>query len=478
MLDESLLTASVGAQAGLQQEWAGLYARTVSAYLQLSRPSDACAIAEGSKSRVLTALAGRREFPAPSRIPPHLVRQEQDLTSRLTALDAAAFARLGLSAAGETSSTALQRLEERRDLVTRLRAVWQEMEGYGAEAAAYVALRRGDRPTWDDLSALAARLGPETALLSLFTTGERTVLFILRAGMDGPQVVETGLDGAGWSDLLRRFLREVHVDDPGGRRGETWARPLRPLLEAAAPHLAGAARIVFAPQAGGHYLPWGALLEMPLASIPALALLRQLLERPAEAGDGALVVGNPLGDLPYAAAEAREVAEMWGVQPLIGRQATKEAVLKQLEAGGRPLQAAHFATHAYFDPDSPLDSGIVLADGVLTAREVLARDLRAPGFLALSACQTGMAGTLGGDEVAGLSQAWLYAGARTLLVSLWAVDDPSTAHLMTGFYRRWRAGGQDKATALWAAMDETRRARPEWAHTRYWGAFTLVGDWR
>ncbi len=77
-----------------------------------------------------------------------------------------------------------------------------------------------------------------------------------------------------------------------------------------------------------------------------------------------------------------------------------------------------------------------------------------------------------------LKAAWLYAGARTLLASLWAVNDPATAHLMTGFYRRWRAGGQDKATALRAAMDETRRAHPEWAHTRYWGAFTLVGDWR
>ncbi len=87
-----------------------------------------------------------------------------------------------------------------------------------------------------------------------------------------------------------------------------------------------------------------------------------------------------------------------------------------------------------------------------------------------------MAGTPGGDEVAGLSQAWLYAGARTLLTSLWAVNDPSTAHLMGCFYHHWRTDGQDKAAALRAAMDETRRARPERARTRYGGAFTLVGD--
>jgi len=49
---------------------------------------------------------------------------------------------------------------------------------------------------------------------------------------------------------------------------------------------------------------------------------------------------------------------------------------------------------------------------------------------------------------------------------------------MGGFYRNWREGGQDKAAALRNAMDETRQARSAWAHTRYWGAFTLVGDWR
>jgi CHAT domain-containing protein len=133
----------------------------------------------------------------------------------------------------------------------------------------------------------------------------------------------------------------------------------------------------------------------------------------------------------------------------------------------------------YIPPDF-LDNtaGRILADGVLTAREILEQGLRAPDFLALSACQTGMAGTLGGDEMAGLSQALLYAGARSLLVSLWAVNDPATAHLMTGFYRGWRQQGLDKATALREAMEATRIARPAWAHTYYWGAFTLVGDWR
>jgi tetratricopeptide (TPR) repeat protein len=472
-LDRAFLPSPVAYQLGQQANWAGLVARAVDVLLLAGAPAQALAAAEGSKSRLLSTLVGRGNVAPPLGVPGDLLAQEREQAARLADLDAVALARHGQLTTAEESA---RYHADRRALLDGLSSLWQDFAAYGPQAAAYVALRRGDRPAWEDLVRLADRLGPETPLLSLFTTGSRTLLFVLRAGMAAPEVVETGLDGAGWNDLLGRFLREVYPRNPCD---ETWRTLLRPLLEAVEPHLAGAQRLVFAPQAGGHYLPWGALYATPLVTIPALGLLGQLWERPTGTGDGALVVGNPFADcprhkLPAAEREAREVAEMLGVTPLIGSQATKGAVLEQI--GGVGL--AHLATHAYFAPGSPLDSGILLADGVLTAREILERGLRAPEFLALSACQTGLAGSLGGDEVAGLSQALLYAGARTLLTSLWTVNDPATAHLMGGFYRNWRERGQDKAAALRNAMDETRQARSAWAHTRYWGAFTLVGDWR
>ena len=470
-LDRMILASPVEYQIGQQTNWAGLTVRAVDALLLAQSPAAALAAAEGGKSRLLTTLVGRGNVTPPPGAPGDLLVQEQALAAQLAALDAAALARHGQRATAEESA---RHQTERQALVEGLSALWQSIAAGGSQAAAYVALRRGDRPSWDDLVRLAITLGPETALLSLFTTGERTLLFIMRAGMPAPEIVNTPLGEAGWGDLLRRFLREVHLDTPDGRRGETWARALRPLLEGAAPHLTGAQRLVFAPHTVGHYLPWGTCYTAPVVTVPALGLLKQLWERPLGTGDSALVVGNPRGDLRYAEQEAREVAAMLGVTPLVGPRATKAAVLDQLCVVG----LAHFATHAYFASGSPLDSGIVLADGILTAREILERGLRAPELLALSACRTGLTGSLGGDEVAGLSQAWLYAGARTLLASLWAVDDPATAHLMSGFYRHWREGGQDKAAALRSAMDETRLARLEWAHTHYWGAFTLVGDWR
>ena len=473
VLDRAFLLSPVAYQLGQQGRWAGLAARAVEVHHQASRPARALAIAEGSKSRLLTTLLGRGQIPAPATIPGDLAEREQTLVAELVGLDAADLACHGSGTAREST------LPQRQALMGQLLSLWEEMEGHGPEASDYVALRRGDRPDQEDLARLAADLGPEAALVSLFITGETTLLFVLRAGMEAPQAVEIPLDGAGWQDLLRRFLREVHFYDGTGRRAETWPAPLLPLLQEAAPHLDGARWIVLAPHAGGHLLPWGALAgrvgwaAAPVTT-PALGVLAQALGRPAGERTGALVVGNPLGDLRYAEEEAQQVAALLGACPLIRQQATRAAVLQQLEQAG----LAHFATHAYFASGSPLDSGVVLADGVLTAREIMERGLRAPEFLALSACQTGMAGALGGDEMAGLSQALLYAGARSLLVGLWTVNDPATAHLMAGFYRGWRGRGLDKATALREAMEATRNDRPAWAHTYYWGAFTLVGDWR
>ena len=110
---------------------------------------------------------------------------------------------------------------------------------------------------------------------------------------------------------------------------------------------------------------------------------------------------------PIAEVEANAVAERFGTKPLLGAAATKSAVLTRLP----DATLIHLATHAFFDADNPLESGIVLADGVLTAREVLQHRLQAD-LLVLSACESGRVGSLGGEELAGLSQAFLQTGVR------------------------------------------------------------------
>jgi CHAT domain-containing protein len=203
-------------------------------------------------------------------------------------------------------------------------------------------------------------------------------------------------------------------------------------------------------------------------TIPALALLPRLQRRPKHKTNNVLVAGNPTGDLRYAEDEAREVANILGAEPLIGAPATRAAVIERISEAS----IVHLAAHAHFNPDSPLDSAISLSDGELTAREVIRQRLHAD-LLVLSACQTGMVGPLGGDELAGLALAYLQAGVRSLLVSLWSVDDPATATLMTAYYAAGGAAG-DKAEALSKASFQVK-SEGKWSHPYYWGAFVLLG---
>lgn len=475
---------------GQQQASVGLSKSLVEAYLRrsIADPSQAAlsrrsalVIAEGSKSRVLTELVGRGDLPAPPAISAVQTARERELLTALSALDTVDLAVHGSQVAPEEVALRVDRHFRRERYRKELEDLWKVMAQSGSDALEYVTLRRGVPLTWDDLDRLATELGSETALLSLFCGDDQILLFTLLKDGGEPVVVQTKLEASAQYSLWQRFFREVHCYDGTGRRGETWQRPLVQLMEQVAPHLDRSARLVFVPHSLGHLIPWSvpALqagwcategVPLPVVTLPAMGLLAPLRRRPHAPDNGALVVGNPLGDLPYAEEEALLVAEMLGTVPLIGSHATKEAVLKKLAT----CSVVHFATHAHFDPHSPLDSGIVLADSILTAREVMSSRLLAD-ILVLSACETGMAGVLGGDELIGLSQSFLQAGARSLIVSLWRVNDPATAFLMAEFYTVWRTGA-DKPEALSRAMVKTKN-QPQWSHSYFWAPFVFIGDW-
>ena len=492
-------------QLGQQHLGSGVAANLVTAYLSkaeanqrlilkrgkqhhsrlLSVPPRALEIAEGSKSRLLTQLVGRGPLPLPPGLSPDIATREQRLLAELTTLDTQELATHDHPVLPQKETGGIQHFQQRQMLLHDLEELWTRIAHSGPEGAEYVALRRGDVPTWQEFTDLAKALGPDTLLLSFFPIQEKALLFLLRSGWRSPSVVEVPLNQTGWADLWMRFSHEIHDYDPRIQLNETWDQPLRPLLTSAHRHLKDIKRLVLAPAGTGHLLPWAVLAEragwqtsagppLPLITLPALSVLPRLRRRPHAPKGQALVVGDPLGDLPHSKNEARAVAERFGATPLLGNAATKQAVLSDLERAS----LIHLATHAFFDPMNPLESGIVLAEEeILTAREILQHRLQAD-LLVLSACESGQIGSLGGEELAGLSQAFLQAGARSLLASLWRVNDPATAALMQAFYKS-REAGTDKALALRHAMTQVQQdlQHPQWQHPYYWGAFILLGDW-
>jgi CHAT domain-containing protein len=255
----------------------------------------------------------------------------------------------------------------------------------------------------------------------------------------------------------------------------TWHQPLKSFLRSVKAHLAGIDRVVVAPHGLGHVMPWTVAAEAGgwsatvITTVPSLAALARIRDRDGTPAGDVLVVGDPRRDLRGADQEARAVAEVHGVQALIGPHAVKATVQCRLKG----TSLAHLATHAFFAAGSPLDSGIVLADDKLTAREVATAG-SVPPLVILSACESGLSDRLGGDEIAGLAQAFLFAGARSLIVSLWKVNDPATSTLMQTLHTHL-GNRTDISFALRAGIDHVRGSERS-SHPHYWGAFIVQGD--
>ena len=115
-------------------------------------------------------------------------------------------------------------------------------------------------------------------------------------------------------------------------------------------------------------------------------------------------------------------------------------------------------------------SSFKLADGPITALDLFSVACET-NLVSLSGCQSGVNEVTGGDDLLGFMRGFLYAGARSLLLSLWNVNDESTAALMAHFYQEWQKGAT-KSSALRSAMLSVRDEHP---HPFYWAPFLLVG---
>lgn len=145
----------------------------------------------------------------------------------------------------------------------------------------------------------------------------------------------------------------------------------------------------------------------------------------------------------------------------------------------------HFATHGFLDTRRPENSGLALStvnregqaqDGFVGLQNIYG--LRAPvDLVVLSACQTALGKDVRGEGLLGLTRGFMYAGASSVVASLWKVDDEATAELMRQFYSNMLQKGIAPAAALRAAQNSIRQ-RPEWRSPHYWAAFTLQGEYR
>jgi CHAT domain-containing protein len=196
--------------------------------------------------------------------------------------------------------------------------------------------------------------------------------------------------------------------------------------------------------------------------------------------------GSPdLGPLPFARQEVEAITALFGKRAIayLGPDAT-EARAKATVNGHSYV---HFACHAVLDEALPLNSALVLSgsetagegedNGLLQVWEIFDTVRLDAKLVTLSGCQTALGEDMGGEGLMSLTRAFQYAGARSVLASLWRVPDQSTADLMVRFYGHLKTG-HSKVEALRLAQTDLIRSGTKAAHPARWAAFALFGDSR
>jgi CHAT domain-containing protein len=184
---------------------------------------------------------------------------------------------------------------------------------------------------------------------------------------------------------------------------------------------------------------------------------------------------DPTLSLRYAEREARGIAALFPETALVtGKAATKAASRDEI----RRHSVLHFATHAEFDEADPLGSSLLLAgtpgeESRLEVQEIFGLDLHA-SLVVLSACETALGKLTRGDELTGLTRAFIYAGTPSVITTLWQVNDRAAFELMREFYRHLKAG-EGKAEALRQAQLAMLQRHPR---PYYWAAYQLFGEAR
>ena len=270
---------------------------------------------------------------------------------------------------------------------------------------------------------------------------------------------------------------------------------LRPLYDAIIGPIADLLQgdqLVVVPDGPFCLAPYSALSEsIRIRIFPSLTALRLITSAPDDfhCKSGALLVGDPcleeitfrydepiLEQLPFARKEVEEIGKLLKTTPLIGKDASKDEVLKRLTS----VDLVHIAAHGcaqsgeiVLAPNPGRTSQIpTKKDYTLTMSDVQAVCLRAR-LIVLSCCHSGR-GEVKSEGVVGIARSFLCAGARSVLVSLWAIDDKATMVFMESFYQQL-ADGKSASVALHLAMKSLRESE-EFSAVKYWAPFVLIGD--
>lgn len=363
-------------------------------------------------------------------------------------------------------------------------------------------------------------IGKKSNLLSYVLTEEKLFIFVINRR--GTEVITRDIDSTFFSSLMsfRKMLSSrpvtTTVRQPFNEFMDLSLELYKVLLEPAVPYLKGD-KIIISPDNILSYLPFETLVteefrspellyrEVPFALkeyrfsyIYSVTLSSETQQRsrslsnnlvafaPTYDGmeiDDSLLMAWPdlrgeIRSLPYAALESEDAVDQCGGKAYLAKEATEGAYKKE----ARHYQIIHMAMHTLVNDQDPAYSKMIFSasgeagdDGMLNTYEVYIVPVNAM-MVVLSSCNTGTGKLVTGEGILSLARGFLYAGSRSVVMSMWAVEDKSASTVIQSFYKNMRSG-QTKSSALRnARLKFLRSADQGRSHPYYWSALVIYGD--
>jgi CHAT domain-containing protein len=347
-----------------------------------------------------------------------------------------------------------------------------------------------------DITQLSKSLSPNQLLLAYFLHKRRLVIFTMTSERLVTHIVPEGIPH------LERLLPLLHAHlHPG-----SWPNPQQPpqqtirrllnklynlLVAPVAELLPASGYLTIVPYGPLHNLPFHALYDgshflienNQVNYLPASSILMHFGTRRNKQNSRSTDIKMPTkpplvfgysgnGYLQRVLEEAKSIATLLNGRCYLEGEATIARLIE--EASNCPI--IHLATHGKSRLDAPNFSYVRLADGQLNAIDAFSMNLEGCELVTLSGCETGLALSGGGDEQLGLGRAFLGAGASSLVMSLWPVEDNATNELMQYFYQQLLKG-ESRVQALRAAQCSLLHQNESvYTHPYFWAAFRLVGE--
>lgn len=440
--------------------------------------SEAFSYAERGKARAFLDLLNNKKVGQKSESPSPLIEKEQALSTKMVLLKQQYNQSLLSDDSQETNRSSRQVISE--ELTRTQEQYAQLLLEIKLSNPAYQSLISVDPA---EMQEIQDSMNPSEVLLEYWTGSANSIIWLIRSNtVEAITIPKSAADIDKFVDNFREAIQSQSAAVKSlAQKGYQW------LLLPIASMIHDQDVIGIIPHGSLHLLPFQALMDSKgkylveknnLFYTPSATIYLENKKKPAIQGDNLLAMAlgtlniGLFSPLPGTRQEVDDISRIWkDCKVTIAAQST-EALVKKTAS---QYQYLHLATHGYFNEAQPVFSFLLLApsdqeDGQLTVNEVFGLNLNAR-IVVLSACQTGVGKINAGDEMVGLSRAFLYAGSRSVLASLWSVSDESTAALMAAFYSALKDHNQNEALSLAEKIIMKR-----WPDPYYWAPFQIIGN--